>query len=170
MGQISLHQGDITQARVDALVNAANPALLGGGGVDGAIHRAAGPALLAACQALPVHSGIRCPSGEARITPGGLLAARYVIHAVGPVYGHDPAPAATLARAYRSALILALAHGCHSVALPALSCGAYGYPPPEAAAIALATCREPAFSGLALHFYLLGEPMLALWQHALAQG
>ncbi|KUE81430.1 RNase III inhibitor [Aeromonas schubertii] len=170
MGQLYLHQGDITRARVDAIVNAANPSLLGGGGVDGAIHRAAGPDLLTACQALPLHSGLRCPPGEARITQAGRLTARYIIHTVGPVYGHDPAPANTLARAYHNALTLALEHGCHSVALPAISCGVYGFPPAEAASIALATCRRPEFAELELHFYLLGDPMLALWQRAFAQG
>ena len=93
--------GDITSATTDAIVNAANPAMLGGGGVDGAIHRAAGPELIKACQAVAVKDGVRCPPGEARITPAGKLAAKFVIHTVGPIYHQDPHPAQTLARAYQ---------------------------------------------------------------------
>ena len=96
---LNLVVGDITRARVDAIVNAANTTLLGGGGVDGAIHRAAGPALLAACEALPAVDGERCPVGEARITTAGDLPARFVIHTVGPVYHSDPDPAGRLAAA-----------------------------------------------------------------------
>lgn len=131
-------QGDITRLEVDAIVNAANSALSGGGGVDGAIHRAAGPELLAACRALG-----RCPAGEARITPGFALPARFVIHAVGPVWqGGDRGEAQQLASAYRASLALARDNGCRTVAFPAISCGAYGYPLDAAAALAVETIRD----------------------------
>lgn len=135
---------DITTLDVDAIVNAANTSLLGGGGVDGAIHRAAGPDLFAACRALPeVRPGVRCPTGEARITPGFRLKARYVIHAVGPVWNggefHEPE---LLASCYRSSLILARDHGLRSVAFPAISCGIYGYPLDLAAMIAVREIRD----------------------------
>lgn len=134
---------DITTLAVDAVVNAANPTLLGGGGVDGAIHRAAGPRLLDACRALPeVVPGVRCPTGEARITPGFDLSAPYVIHVVGPVWqGGDEGEAELLARCYRHALRLAWGHGLGSIAFPAISCGVYGYPARAAAGVAIATLR-----------------------------
>ena len=109
---LKLILGDITQASADAIVNAANPTLLGGGGVDGAIHRAAGPALVNACKALEKQETMRCPPGETRITESGNLNCRYVIHAVGPVYHSDPTPPATLAKAYQSSCKLALSHVC----------------------------------------------------------
>ena len=131
---------DIAELSVDAIVNAANPSLLGGGGVDGAIHRAAGPGLLAECRALPeAFPGVRCPIGEARLTGGHRLPARYVLHTVGPIWrggAHDEPH--LLARAYRSCLDLAAHYGLHSVAFPAISCGAYGYPVDAAARIAVA--------------------------------
>ncbi len=138
--RLVIKMGDITKEAVDAIVNAANQSLLGGGGVDGAIHRAAGPRLLEACRALPeVRPGVRCPTGEARITPGFDLPARFVIHTVGPVY-RDPARSAPLlAAAYRSSLELAVEHGLRRIAFPAISCGAYRYPLDQAAAIALRT-------------------------------
>ncbi|QSX29801.1 O-acetyl-ADP-ribose deacetylase [Shewanella cyperi] len=169
MPGIQIIEGDITSARVDAIVNAANSRLLSGGGVDGAIHRAAGPALLEACRQLPEHNGIRCPVGEARITAAGKLAARYVIHTVGPIYSADTDPAGHLASAYRSSLRLALAHGCMSVALPAISCGVYGYPHKEAATIALGVCLEPEFSALTLTFYLFDQELARLWRLTLAE-
>ena len=133
--------GDITRLAVDAIVNAAGEALLGGGGVDGAIHRAAGPGLLEACRALPeVAPGVRCPTGEARLTPGFALPARHVIHTVGPVWrggGHDED--ALLAACYRACLRLADAHGLATLAFPALSCGVFGFPAGRAADIAVAT-------------------------------
>lgn len=136
--------GDITRLDVDAVVNAANERMLGGGGVDGAIHRAAGPELLAACRAIPeVRPGVRCPTGEARITPGFRLPARHVVHTVGPVWrggGHGEDEA--LASAYRTSLALAEAHGLDSVAFPAVSTGVYGFPADRAARIAVATVRE----------------------------
>jgi O-acetyl-ADP-ribose deacetylase (regulator of RNase III) len=135
---------DITTLHVDAIVNAANPGLLGGGGVDGAIHRAAGPALLAACRALPASApGVRCPVGEARITPGFALPARHVIHTVGPIWhGGNHGEAQALARCYRQAMALLRANTLHSIAFPAISCGVYGYPAALAARVAVATLQE----------------------------
>ena len=134
-GRIELLEGDITRLALDAIVNAANRSLLGGGGVDGAIHRAAGPGLLEECSGLG-----GCPTGEARITGGYGLPARYVIHAVGPVYRVDGEQApALLASCYRWCLRLAVEHGLATIAFPALSCGAYGYPVEEACRVALDT-------------------------------
>jgi O-acetyl-ADP-ribose deacetylase (regulator of RNase III) len=145
--RIEVVRGDITALDVDAIVNAANERMLGGGGVDGAIHRAAGPELLAACRAVPeVRPGVRCPTGEARITAGFRLPARHVIHTVGPVWhggGHGEPD--LLARCYRNSLALAREHGIQSMAFPAISCGVYGYPLDEAAAIAVREVR--AFQG-----------------------
>lgn len=137
MTRIELIQGDITTQAVDAIANAANHRLLGGGGVDGAIHRAAGPRLLAACWAL--HG---CATGEAKITPGFRLPARFVIHTVGPVYrGGTANEADLLAACYHNSLRLADQHQLRSVAFPAISAGIYGYPIHEVAAIALQTVR-----------------------------
>lgn len=135
---------DITTLAVDAIVNAANPGLLGGGGVDGAIHRAAGPALLEACRAMPTRAnGVRCPTGEARLTAGFALPARYVIHTVGPVWrGGSHGEPALLAACYRNTLRLARERELYSVAFPAISCGVYGYPPEAAAHVAAASIRE----------------------------
>lgn len=139
-GRIRTWHGDITTLAVDAIVNAANSSLLGGGGVDGAIHRAAGPELRAHCAGLG-----GCPTGEARITPGFRLTARHVIHTVGPVWqGGQHGEAETLAACYRNSLQLAERHALRSVALPAISCGAYGFPPEEAARIAVSACRAAA--------------------------
>ncbi|HET6436199.1 MAG TPA: O-acetyl-ADP-ribose deacetylase [Xanthomonadaceae bacterium] len=143
MTRIQVVLADITTLRVDAIVNAAAPALLGGGGVDGAIHRAAGPGLLAECRALPeVRPGVRCPTGEARITGGHRLPATRVIHTVGPVWrGGDAGEPALLAACYRNALALAALHDLASLAFPAISCGVYGYPADAAAPLAVATVR-----------------------------
>ena len=133
--------GDITNLAVDAIVNAANERMLGGGGVDGAIHRAAGPALLDACRAVPeVRPGVRCPTGESRITPGFRLPARHVIHTVGPVWqGGAAGEPELLASCYRSALELAREHRVKSFAFPAISCGVFGYPVERAATVAVST-------------------------------
>jgi O-acetyl-ADP-ribose deacetylase len=141
---IRVTQADITSSHADAIVNAANPSLLGGGGVDGAIHRAAGPALLQACRALPESAPhVRCPTGEARITPGFALPARYVIHTVGPVWhGGHADEAALLASCHRASMHLLREHALRSIALPAISCGVYGYPPEKAAIIAIRTLRD----------------------------
>ena len=141
MNRIGIMRGDITALAVDAIVNAADERLLGGGGVDGAIHRAAGPELLEECRRISaVRPGVRCPSGEARITGGHRLPARYVIHTVGPVWrGGSSGEAELLASCYRSCLQLAAERGVRSIAFPAISCGAYGYPLDEACAIAFAT-------------------------------
>ncbi|MGD8815609.1 MAG: O-acetyl-ADP-ribose deacetylase [Acidobacteriota bacterium] len=136
---IEVVRGDITRLAVDAIVNAANERMLGGGGVDGAIHRAAGPALLEACGEVPeMRPGVRCPTGEARITPGFDLPAPWVIHTVGPVWrGGEHGEAKLLAACYRNSLLLAQANGVKSIAFPAISCGVYGYPLEEAAQIAV---------------------------------
>ncbi|MBY6017607.1 O-acetyl-ADP-ribose deacetylase [Halomonas denitrificans] len=170
MKSISIIHGDITQADVDAIVNAANPKMLGGGGVDGAIHRAAGPELLRACFALEAVNGVRCPYGDARITIAGNLKAKYVIHAVGPIYKKFVDPRAVLISAYEKALSLALENDCHSVALPAISCGAYGYPPAEAAQIAMSVCQQTKYGALEIRFYLFDEEMVAIWQQEQASG
>ena len=135
---------DIAQLELDTIVNAANPGLLGGGGVDGAIHRAAGPALLEACRRIPeVEPGIRCPTGEARITLGFDLPARYVIHTVGPIWqGGDQGEADALASCYRQSIGLAREYGLTSIAFPAISCGVYGYPPEQAARVALSAVHD----------------------------
>lgn len=135
---ISVVEGDITQQQVDAIVNAANPSLLGGGGVDGAIHRAAGPGLLAECRRL---NG--CPTGEARITGGYNLPAKWVIHTVGPVWhGGHHGEDALLASCYRNSLALAEAHAIRTIAFPAISTGAYGFPLERAARIAVKEIQD----------------------------
>ncbi len=136
--QIEIVRGDITMLDVDAIVNAANTTLLGGGGVDGTIHRSAGPELLAQCRTLG-----GCRSGEAKITRGYRLLAHFVIHTVGPVWrGGKQREAETLANCYQSSLQLAVENGIKTIAFPAISCGAYGYPIPDAAQIAVKTTRD----------------------------
>jgi len=144
MAALEIIEGDITTLRVDAIVNAANETLLGGGGVDGAIHRAAGPALLAACRALPqVRPNVRCPTGEARATPGFALPVKVIIHAVGPAWrGGTRGEADLLASCYRSALQLAARADVHDIAFPAISCGIYAYPIEEAVEIAVRAVRS----------------------------
>jgi O-acetyl-ADP-ribose deacetylase len=156
-------RADITTLDVDAIVNAANTGLRGGGGVDGAIHRAAGPELLAACAPLAP-----CPTGEARLTPGFRLKARHVIHAVGPVWrGGDQGEAALLAGAYNSSLALLRQAGGRSIAFPAISTGIYGYPLEEAMRIAVATCRT-AGEGLDILFACFDAATLDAYRKELA--
>jgi O-acetyl-ADP-ribose deacetylase (regulator of RNase III) len=147
MPRVDIIEGDITALAVDAIVNAANETLEGGGGVDGAIHRAAGAQLLAACRALPaVRAHVRCPTGEARITPGFKLPAKFVIHTVGPVWhGGNRGEPELLASCYRESLRLAREHQLRCIAFPAISCGVYGYPLDAAATIAVREVR--AFIG-----------------------
>ncbi len=162
--QVELVEGDLVAQDVDALVNAANSSLLGGGGVDGAIHRAAGPELLAECRTLG-----GCPTGQARLTRGYRLPARYVIHAVGPVYRGHSQDAELLSGAHRSSLELASLNHIRSLAFPAISTGAYGYPLDEAAQVALQTVKRylEAHPEIELvRFVLWGERALTAYQRA----
>jgi O-acetyl-ADP-ribose deacetylase len=164
---IELVVGDITEQEVDAIVNAANPTLLGGGGVDGAIHRAGGPSIVQECRELG-----GCEPGDAKATRGGQLPARYVFHAVGPIWqGGDAGEAELLASCHRRAIELAAEHGCRSVAFPAISTGAYGYPVGLAAPVAIAATQD----ALAAHpdvelarFVFRDETTLAPYRAALA--
>jgi O-acetyl-ADP-ribose deacetylase (regulator of RNase III) len=166
MPRIIVQQTDITILRVDAIVNAANQSLLGGGGVDGAIHRASGPDLLRECQTLG-----GCPTGEARITKGYRLPARYVIHAVGPRYrGGKHGEPDQLASCYRNSLQLAVANAVKSIAFPAISCGIYGYPVGDAARIAIHTVMEFLATDIMIDqviFACFGEDVLNAFQSAL---
>ena len=166
-GRLEVVTGDITRMEVDAIVNAANESLLGGGGVDGAIHRAAGPELLAHCRTLG-----GCPTGAARITPGFRLPARHVIHTVGPVWhGGGHGEPALLASCYRHCFRLAREHGIRSLAFPAISCGVFAYPPDAAARIAAAECRQALADNPGLERVLLvafDASMAAVLQQAAA--
>jgi O-acetyl-ADP-ribose deacetylase len=158
---------DITTLAVDAIVNAANQSLLGGGGVDGAIHRAAGPGLLEECRALA-----GCAPGDAKITGGHRLPAKYVIHTVGPVWrGGAAGEAAILASCYRRCLEIAAAHGLRTIAFPCISTGVYGYPPELAASIAVASVRGFAPAGVEeVTFCCFSETDLRLYREELRLG
>ncbi len=156
---LTLQKGDITQWVGEAIVNAANERMLGGGGVDGAIHRAAGPELRMACEAVPeVAPNVRCPTGEARITPAyGNLKCDWVIHTVGPIYQNEALSAPLLLRAYRSVFTVANQHKISRIALPAISCGVYGYPIHEAAKIALIASLNRANGIAEITFVLFND-------------
>ena len=166
----TLHRGDITaDADADAIVNAANSSLLGGGGVDGAIHRAAGPALLAECRAIGY-----CATGDAVITGAGRLPVRHVVHTVGPVWtgGRDGEPE-LLASCHRRAIELAAANGCARIAFPAISCGVYGYPPGQAAPVALGAVRDALAahpSVVEVRFWLFDDEVHAAFAAALREA
>lgn len=164
MNNIEIIEGDITAANVDAIVNAANPMMLGGGGVDGAIHKAAGSKLLEECLKVKAVRKVRCPVGEARITAAGDLPSKYVIHTVGPRYHRDENHKGLLAAAYTNSLELALENGCKSIAFPAISCGSYGYPVREAAKIAIQVCKSKKFKDIDVFFYLYGQKNYDIWQ------
>ena len=167
--RIGAVQGDITEQAVDAIVNAANSSLLGGGGVDGAIHRAGGPAILAECRAIRAErhpDGL--PTGQAVATTAGELPARWVIHTVGPVYVDVDDPAALLASAHTESLRVADEIGAATVAFPAISTGVYGYPLDEAAPVAVAAVRGADTQVELVRFVLFGADALRAFERALA--
>lgn len=168
---IEIIQSDITTLAVDAIVNAANETLLGGGGVDGAIHRAAGKPLLKACRAIPqLRPFVRCPTGEARITPGFDLPACWVIHTVGPVWeGGEAGEDALLAGCYRSVFALCREHDIKTVALPAISCGVFRFPLQRATRIALREARAAlTMQALRITFCAYSDDAAAAYREALA--
>lgn len=171
--ELEIFVGDITTLAVDAIVNAANPRMLGGGGVDGAIHRAAGPSLYEECKQVPeVRPGVRCPTGEARITGGHRLPARYVIHTVGPVWsGGGAGEAELLSACYANCIRLAEEHKLKSIAFPAISTGAYAYPPQRAADVAIRAVRGalPAAPSIArIIFACFDEQLAAVYRGVLS--
>lgn len=166
--EITIVRGDITEQQVDAVVNAARSSLLGGGGVDGAIHRAGGPAVLAQCRELRAAAypdGL--PVGQAVATTGGMLAARWVIHTVGPVYSVDEDRSALLTSCYVESLAVADELGARTVAFPAISAGAYGWPMPDAARVAIAAVASAVTSVAEVRFVLFDDAARATFRHAL---
>lgn len=171
MAEITLQLGDITVQDVDAVVNAANPSLLGGGGVDGAIHRIGGPEILAECRALRAArypDGL--PIGDAVATTAGRLPARWVIHTAGPVYAKDEDRSALLASCHVRSLAVADDLGARSVAFPAISCGIYGYPVPEAAPIAIGSIQRADTDVAEVTFVLFAPDVFDEYERALALG
>ncbi|CAN6467309.1 unnamed protein product [Victoria cruziana] len=165
---LKLQRGDITEWSVDgtsdAIVNAANERMLGGGGVDGAIHRAAGPELREACWNVPeVRPGVRCPTGEARITGAYRLPVSRVIHTVGPIYDLDEHPEASLRSAYRNCLRIAKENHIQYIAFPAISCGVFRYPLSEASLVAVSTVKEFANDFKEIHFVLFSDDTYTAW-------
>ncbi|SEG62491.1 O-acetyl-ADP-ribose deacetylase (regulator of RNase III), contains Macro domain [Bryocella elongata] len=166
MPELLMVRGDITRRPVDAVVNAANSSLLGGGGVDGAIHRAAGPDLLHACRLL--HG---CKTGSAKATPGFRLPAKWIFHTVGPVWrGGNNGEPELLASCYRSCLDLAREHGAKSIAFPAISTGIYGYPKDQAAELAINTCRENAADIERVEFVCFDADTAEMYERLLVRG
>ncbi|RLN40573.1 hypothetical protein C2845_PM01G14320 [Panicum miliaceum] len=168
-GALKLHKGDITlwsiDGATDAIVNAANERMLGGLGVDGAIHRAAGPELVEACRKVPeVKPGVRCPTGEARITPAFKLPVSRVIHTVGPIYDMDKHPEVSLKNAYENSLKLAKENGIQYIAFPAISCGVFRYPPKEASKIAVSTAQQFSENIKEVHFVLFSDDLYEIWR------
>ena len=166
-----LVRGDITRERVDAIVNAANERLMGGGGVDGAIHRAGGPAIMAECSAIRAKQG-GCPTGQAVITTGGNLPAKHVIHTVGPIWrGGNSGEAELLASCYRESLRLAVEHNIKTIAFPSISTGVYGYPVTQAAVVALNAVKQflESHDGLdEVRFVLFDDATYGAYENALA--
>ncbi|KVI04816.1 uncharacterized protein LOC112524703 [Cynara cardunculus var. scolymus] len=165
---LKIQKGDITRWFIDgssdAIVNPANQLMLGGGGADGAIHQAAGPELRTACYHVPeVRPGVRCPTGEARITPGFKLPASHVIHTVGPIYDANSNVAAFLSNAYRNSLRVARENNIQYVAFPAISCGIFGYPFEEAATVAISTIKEHCNDIKEAHFVLFSDDIYNVW-------
>ncbi|XP_062092428.1 uncharacterized protein LOC133798225 [Humulus lupulus] len=163
-----IQRGDLTKwfvdGTTDAIVNPANERMLGGGGADGAIHRAAGPDLLKACYSVPeVRPGVRCPTGEARITAGFKLPASHVIFTVGPIYGGNPTAPDSLRNAYKNSLRVAKESNIQYIAFPAISCGVYGYPYEEAATVAISTIKEFANDIKEVHFVMFMEEIYFVW-------
>ncbi|CAM8961344.1 unnamed protein product [Rhodiola kirilowii] len=167
-GTLRIQKGDITKWFVDgssdAIVNPANVRMLGGGGADGAIHRAAGPELRDACYKVPeVQRGVRCPVGEARITPGFKLPASHVIHTVGPIYDEDPDPEASLRNAYTNSLRVAKENNINFIAFPAISCGVYRYPYDEAASVAISSIIDFKGDLKEVHFVVFTDEIYNAW-------
>ncbi|EEF41569.1 Protein LRP16, putative [Ricinus communis] len=165
---LKVHKGSITKwsvdGRSDAIVNSTNELMIAGGGADLAIHRAAGPKLRDACYDIPeIQPGVRCSTGQARITPGFRLPASRVIHTVGPIYFYDNNPQASLRNAYRNSLKLAKANKIRYIAFPAVCCGTYGYPLEEAATVAISTVKEFAHDFKEVHFVLLLDDVYNVW-------